>query len=89
MPNMPELELEPYQTTEFMLKEMNIVRLEFKLDASGKALATCTQQSRELGGTSWTVTGYNNGQQAVVSVTTDADLTALFDDTGKLSGFAA
>ena len=31
-------------------------------------LVTFTRQSSELGGTSWIVTGYNNGKQAVVSV---------------------
>ena len=34
-------------------------------DASGKALASFTRQSSELGGSSWLVTGYNNGKQAV------------------------
>jgi heat shock protein HslJ len=58
------------------------------LDASGKALATFTKQSRDLGGTAWTVTGYNNGKQAVVSVITGTELTADFSADGKLNGSA-
>jgi heat shock protein HslJ len=58
------------------------------LDASGKVLATFTRQSSDLGGTSWTVTGYNNGKQAVVSVVNDSKLTADFSIEGKLSGSA-
>ena len=33
---MPEMELAPYQGTEFKLKEMEMVRIEFKKDESGK-----------------------------------------------------
>ncbi len=36
LPNMPEMELAPYQGTEFKLKEMEMVRIEFKKDESGK-----------------------------------------------------
>lgn len=58
------------------------------LDASGKTLATFTYQSSELGGTSWIVTGYNNGKQAVVSVLIGSELTADFSTDGKLRGSA-
>ena len=58
------------------------------LDARGKALATFTRQSSELGGTSWIVTGYNNGKQAVVSVVIGSQLTADFSVNGQLSGSA-
>lgn len=58
------------------------------LDASGKTLATFTQQSRELSSTSWTVTGYNNGRQAVVSVLAGSTLTLEFGADGKLGGSA-
>ncbi len=57
-------------------------------DASGKALATFTVQSTSLGGTSWIVTGYNNGKQAVVSVAAGTELTANFGADGKLTGNA-
>ena len=57
-------------------------------DASGKELATFNAQSNDLAGTSWIVTGYNNGQQAVVSVATGTELTANFGTDGKLSGSA-
>jgi heat shock protein HslJ len=58
------------------------------LDASGKALATFGQQSRDLSGTSWTVTGYNNGQEAVVSVIAGSSLTLDFGAGGRLTGSA-
>jgi heat shock protein HslJ len=57
-------------------------------DAGGKELATFNVQSSELAGTSWIVTGYNNGKQAVVSVMAGTDLTANFGTDGKLSGSA-
>ncbi len=56
------------------------------LDAGGKALATFTRQSTGLAGTAWVVTGYNNGQQAVVSVIAGSQLTADFGVDGTLSG---
>jgi heat shock protein HslJ len=58
------------------------------LDATGKTLVTFTAQSSKLGGTSWIVTGYNNGKQAVVSVVISSKLTADFSADGKLSGSA-
>ncbi len=58
------------------------------LDASGKSLATFTAQSGKLGGTSWVLTGYNNGKQAVVSVAIGSKLAADFGADGKLSGSA-
>jgi len=57
-------------------------------DAGGKELATFNVQSNDLAGTSWIVTGYNNGKQAVVSVAIGAELTANFGTDGKLSGSA-
>jgi heat shock protein HslJ len=58
------------------------------LDAGGKTLAAFTAQSKTLGGTSWTVTGYNNGKQAVVSVAVGSKLTAGFSVDGQVSGSA-
>lgn len=58
------------------------------LDAGGKALATFDRQSVGLSGTSWIVTGYNNGRGAVVSVITGVELTADFGADGVLSGSA-
>jgi heat shock protein HslJ len=58
------------------------------VDASGKELATFAAQSSDLGGTSWIVTGYNNGKQAVVSVAPGTELTASFGTDGKLTGSA-
>ena len=47
-----------------------------------------TPQSLDLADTSWVVTGYNNGEQAVVSVIAETELTARFDSSGTLSGSA-
>jgi len=59
------------------------------LDANGNALATFMAQSSKLGGTSWRVTGYNNGKQAVVSVVIGSELTADFKADGNLGGSAS
>lgn len=58
------------------------------LDSAGKTLATFSMQSGNLAGTSWTVTGYNDGKQAVVSVINGTKLTAQFSADGKLNGDA-
>ncbi|MCS6883463.1 MAG: META domain-containing protein [Oscillochloridaceae bacterium] len=58
------------------------------LSESGEVTATFVAQSRALSGTSWTVTGYNNGKQAVVSVLNGSTLTLVFGADGQLSGSA-
>jgi uncharacterized lipoprotein YbaY len=45
-------------------------------------------QSMGLAGTSWTATGVNNGQAAVVSVMAGTEITANFGPDGQLSGLA-
>ena len=55
---------------------------------TGSTLATFGVQSQALAGTRWTVIDYNNGKQAVVSVLAGTKLTANFDTTGHISGFA-
>ena len=62
-------------------------RLEL-VTADGAVLATFAAQSQSLGGTSWNVTGYNNGKQAVVSVLTGTSLTMVFTGDGKVDGSA-
>jgi heat shock protein HslJ len=57
-------------------------------DAGGQELATFTAQSTDLAGTSWIVTGYNNGNQAVVSALAGTELTVMFGDDGRISGSA-
>ncbi len=54
----------------------------------GRTLASFAAQSSSLAGTSWTVTGYNNGKQAVVSVLAGTKLTAVFAKDGHVSGSA-
>lgn len=58
------------------------------VDVSGKAVAVFMIQSKELAGTSWNVTSYNNGKQAVVSVLADTKLNLVFSADGKASGSA-
>ncbi|MFC1466661.1 MAG: META domain-containing protein [Candidatus Brachytrichaceae bacterium NZ_4S206] len=57
-------------------------------DANGAALATFAPQRRDLAGTNWVVTGYNNGKQAVVGVLQDTELTVSFGADGRVSGSA-
>lgn len=54
----------------------------------GTVLATLSAQPRSLAGTSWRVTGYNNGKQAVVGVLAGTGLTMAFSTDGKVSGSA-
>ncbi len=58
------------------------------LDSNGAVLAIFAEQNRALSGTTWTVTSYNNGKQAVVGVLDGTTLTAIFGDDGQLSGSA-
>jgi heat shock protein HslJ len=58
------------------------------LGADGAMLATFAAQSRDLAGTRWKVTGYNNGRQAVVSALGGTTLTMAFGDGGKVNGSA-
>ena len=55
-------------------------------NADKQAILVYKMQSQDLSGTSWEVTGYNNGKQAVVSALADTSLTAVFGEDGNLSG---
>lgn len=55
-------------------------------DRDGAALATLTWQDQDLAGSSWILTGYNNGKGAVVSVLTDSTATLAFTEIGKVNG---
>lgn len=72
------------QATNYKIENQQLLLL----DANGKTLATFKPQVSGLGGTTWSVTGYNNGKQAVVSVLAGSDLSANFSADGKLSGSA-
>jgi len=82
------------QSSAYMTALTGAVKFEIKggnlslLDESGSVLAVFSAQSQDLAGTSWTVTGLNNGQQAVVSPLLDTQLTLNFDREGKVSGSA-
>jgi heat shock protein HslJ len=57
------------------------------IDGNGQTLATLSAQPTGLAGTRWEVDGYNNGRQAVVSVTAGSRITLAFDEAG-VSGSA-
>ncbi len=58
------------------------------MDGDGNEVATFAVASQELSGTSWIVTSYNNGREAVVSVIGGAEITASFGEDGQVSGTA-
>jgi len=57
-------------------------------DSLEKEVAAFETGSRGLAGTSWQVTAYNNGKQAVVSVITGTRITARFGGDGRVTGSA-
>jgi heat shock protein HslJ len=73
-----------------MLDEVRGYRIEAGslrlLNAGGATLATLAPQPTALAGTAWSVTGVNNGKQAVVGVITGTELTLKFAADGKLQG---
>ena len=56
-------------------------------DADSTMLVELTPASTSLDGTSWNVTNYNNGREAVVGVLADTELTAVFEGD-QISGSA-
>ena len=58
------------------------------MDGDGNELAAFAVQSQELSGTSWIITSYNNGREAVVGVLEGTEMTATFGDDGEVSGTA-
>lgn len=58
------------------------------LGPDGAVVASFAPQSQALAGTSWRVTGYNNGRQAVVSVLSGTQLSMSFAADGRVSGSA-
>ena len=59
-------------------------------DAGGamQVVATKATASSGLGGTAWTVTNYNNGNQAVVGMITGSEVTLNFGADGQVNGSA-
>jgi heat shock protein HslJ len=55
-------------------------------DASGATLAVFAAQNSDLAGSAWSVTAYNNGNQAVVGLIEGTELTAVFGADGTVSG---
>jgi len=59
------------------------------LDGDGAVLLTLSEQaSPGLTGVVWRATNYNNGQEAVVGMLEDTEITAIFGEDGSLSGSA-
>jgi heat shock protein HslJ len=57
-------------------------------DAAGREVAVFEVGSLTLAGTSWGVTAFNNGKQAVVSVLGGTRISAHFGDDGRVTGSA-
>jgi len=55
----------------------------FQVDTAG---ITMVDQGNSLAKTSWNVTSYNNGNQAVVSLVPETSITMTFSDDGTISG---
>ena len=68
----------------------------FEVSEGGLTLRTADDETLEfvaaepfdLAGTSWTITGYNNGKEAVVGPEPDSELTLEFGTDGTVSGSA-
>jgi heat shock protein HslJ len=60
----------------------------FSLLDGRQVLTTFVSATQDLAGTKWQVTAYNNGRQAVVSVSLGSEITAAFDKTGQVAGNA-
>lgn len=58
------------------------------LSADGSVRATLAPQSQTLAGTSWRVTGINNGRGAVVSLAAGSTVTMAFAADGRAAGSA-
>jgi heat shock protein HslJ len=56
------------------------------VDESGVTVATFDAVSSDLAGSSWNVTNYNNGREAVVGVLEDTTPTVMFGESGQISG---
>lgn len=58
------------------------------LNAAGQPLARLSEQPDRIAGTSWQVTGINNGRQAVAGVIAGTQPTMNFGSDGRLAGSA-
>ena len=58
-------------------------------DADGNVVAKFDAINQSLEGSSWQVTGYNNGKGGVVSVIIGTEITAEFGEDGQLTGNAS
>lgn len=56
------------------------------LNSDGTEIAVLEKQSTQLSNTSWIVTGYNNGKQAITSPIDGTETTIHFNQDGSFSG---
>lgn len=68
-------------TTSYQLGDGVLVLLQ-----DGQAGITLSGQSNSLSKTSWNITSFNNGNQAVVGIVADSSPTITFGDDGTVSG---
>ena len=73
------------EVTSYLFADGKLI-LELKLDTGGMTFAGSSPTA--LAGTSWNVTGVNNGKQAVASVISGTNLTMAFGAGGQVSGSA-
>ena len=60
----------------------------FPCSTAGRCSPPLSPPHKTLAGTQWQVTAYNNGREAVVSVSLGSEITAAFDATGQVTGNA-
>jgi heat shock protein HslJ len=71
-------------STSFRLKDGQLELL----DDQSKVRAVLDAQSRTLAGTSWRAVAINNGRGAVASLVLGSEVTVVFGDDGRVTGFA-
>lgn len=62
--------------------------LELRTEDGALAASFIAEEPSDLAGSQWDVLSYNNGNEAVVSVSNGTELTADFSEDGNLAGFA-
>ena len=73
------------QVTSYLFKDGNLI-LEFKFDSGTMSFTPSAPTG--LAGTTWEVISYNNGNQAVVSLLIDSEITLNFGADARVSGNA-
>ncbi len=78
-----------YQTILPQVKSFKIENNQLSLyDLNGNELALFIKQDTELKNTSWQITAFNNGNQAVTSILPESEITINFKNDGTIEGNA-